>query len=88
MKVDILKKCNKDIQSITDRKLAKLVLEAIDRIEQCSSVNDLKNVKRMKGAADHFRVRIGDYRLGFKVEDDAVLLMRFMHRKDLYRFFP
>jgi len=88
MKVDILKRCNKDIRSITDRRLANLVLEAIDRIEQCSSVNDLKNIRRMKGAADHFRIRIGDYRLGFKVEDDTVLLMRFMHRKDLYRFFP
>jgi len=88
MKVDILKRCNKDIRSITDRTLANLVLEAIDRIEQCSSIDDLKNIKRMKGAADHFRIRIGDYRLGFKVEDDPVLLMRFMHRKDLYRFFP
>jgi mRNA interferase RelE/StbE len=33
-------------------------------------------------------VRIGDYRLGLKISEDAIELIRFLHRRDIYRRFP
>ena len=33
-------------------------------------------------------MRIGDYRLGAALEGDALVLVRFLHRRDIYRFFP
>jgi mRNA interferase RelE/StbE len=42
----------------------------------------------MSGAANHFRVRIGDYRLGLREQDSKVYLVRFLHRKEIYRYFP
>jgi mRNA-degrading endonuclease RelE of RelBE toxin-antitoxin system len=31
---------------------------------------------------------LGDYRLGLVIEDDIVTLVRILHRKDIYRYFP
>ena len=36
----------------------------------------------------YYRIRIGDYRIGIKGEGDVIVLMRVMHRKDIYRVFP
>lgn len=34
------------------------------------------------------RLRIGDYRLGMIVEGEVVEIVRFLHRRDIYRYFP
>jgi mRNA-degrading endonuclease RelE of RelBE toxin-antitoxin system len=37
-------------------------------------------------ASDHFRIRVGDYRVRFKVLADGTLkIVRVLHRKDAYR---
>jgi mRNA interferase RelE/StbE len=35
-----------------------------------------------------FRLRVGSYRLGLFVEGDQVELVRCLHRREIYRFFP
>jgi mRNA interferase RelE/StbE len=43
------------------------------------------DVKRLQ-ASDQFRLRVGDYRLRFKVlEDGTMRIVRIGHRKDVYR---
>ena len=46
------------------------------------------DIKLIKGFKNYFRVRIGDYRIGFKKEDQSVVFMRVKHRKDIYKIFP
>jgi mRNA interferase RelE/StbE len=43
--------------------------------------------KKLKGAPDRFRVRVGDYRIVYRVDADARLVRveRIRHRKDAYR---
>jgi mRNA-degrading endonuclease RelE of RelBE toxin-antitoxin system len=33
-------------------------------------------------------IRIGDYRLGFSCDGQDVVIIRLLHRKDTYKFFP
>jgi len=42
---------------------------------------------KLAGEEDLFRVRVGDYRIVYKIEDDRliVLVVRIGHRKDIYR---
>ncbi|NPA92437.1 MAG: type II toxin-antitoxin system RelE/ParE family toxin, partial [Chloroflexi bacterium] len=35
-----------------------------------------------------YRIRLGDYRLGLEIEGDTVVFVRFLHRRDIYRYFP
>ena len=43
--------------------------------------------KRMKGVQDTYRIRIGDYRILYDVDDseNTILVLRVQHRKDAYR---
>lgn len=46
--------------------------------------------EQLKGRADLLKIRSGDYRIVYKVEDDRVLVLvvRIRHRKDVYRRLP
>jgi mRNA interferase RelE/StbE len=42
----------------------------------------------MTGEGPYYRIRIGEYRLGIAAEDDEATLLRFLHRSEIYQFFP
>ena len=42
----------------------------------------------MAGWERHYRIRIGDYRLGLEMDGDVAVLVRFRHRREFYRYFP
>jgi mRNA interferase RelE/StbE len=45
------------------------------------------DVKILRGELGLFRVRVGDYRIIYKIKDDRllVLIVKIGHRKDVYR---
>jgi hypothetical protein len=46
------------------------------------------NLKKLSGGGPYFRIRLGDYRIGMRVEEDVVTFVRVLPRKDIYRYFP
>ncbi len=88
MKVSVQKIFEKDIEKITDKKLASQVSLAIYEMENCKKLSELRHIKKMQVKGNYYRMRIGNYRLGFKAESDNILILRFMHRKDIYNYFP
>ena len=46
------------------------------------------DVSSIKGFKGYYRIRTGDYRIGFKKEGQFIIFMRVRHRKDIYKFFP
>lgn len=57
-------------------------------LPSCSSVKDIKSLKKLEGHQDFFRIRIGDYRIGIYVKGNCITLLRVLNRKEIYRFFP
>jgi mRNA interferase RelE/StbE len=57
-------------------------------MEKASQLSHLPNVKKMIAKGNYYRLRIGIYRLGLIVENDTIILLRFVHRKDIYNYFP
>ncbi len=88
MNLEIKKSFEKDIARISDKKLLSSIMGIIDLIETSGSLRDIKNLKKIEGHDKHYRIRIGDYRIGLYVEDKTVFLVRFLHRRDVYRYFP
>jgi mRNA interferase RelE/StbE len=37
---------------------------------------------------DAYRLRVGNYRVGFFINDDTLLFSRALHRREIYRYFP
>lgn len=78
----------KDLKKIRDKSLEKKVAACIENILGSKNISDIKNIKDLKGSDIHFRIRIGDYRIGLVIEKKGVHLVRILHRKEIYRFFP
>ena len=88
MKTIYLESFERDIRKLKERKTKAALLEIIDYIKESGSLTEIKNLKKIKGEKKFYRIRVGDYRLGIKIENETVTFIRFLHRKDIYRYFP
>ena len=71
-----------------NRKRLALLLQSV---EAAQTLSDLPNCKEMQGKNNkgYFRIRFGDYRLGFKLQNDNTLfLIDVGPRGDFYNRFP
>ncbi len=59
-----------------------------DEIPYYSSLDEINNLKKLKDADGAYRIRFGDYRIGFTVVGDKITFVRVLHRQDIYRYFP
>jgi mRNA interferase RelE/StbE len=78
----------KDLKSVKEKGLLHRVREVIEVVEKGGSLADLPNLKKLKGGGNYFRLRVGDYRIGLSLENDTVIFVRFLNRKDIYKYFP
>ena len=88
MKVEFRESFVKDLKSVKDKSLLKRAKEVIEAVEEADSLADISNLKKLKGGGKYFRLRVGDYRVGVSLENDAVIFVRFLNRKDIYKYFP
>lgn len=87
MKVEIRDSLLKDIKKISTKEKQKLQ-EIYYLFSQSKSLLEIQGIKKIKGFENFYRFRIGNYRLGFYFDDDKVVFLRFLHRKDIYKYFP
>jgi mRNA interferase RelE/StbE len=78
----------KDLRAIKDRDLLARANEIIQTVEQAQTPQEIPTLKKLRGERNYFRIRIGDYRLGLKIEGQLVTLVRILNRKEIYRYFP
>jgi len=65
------------------------VRSVIEAVEAAESLRDVANCRKIKTAReDYYRIRIGDYRIGLCLDEDLVIFVRCLHRRDIYRYFP
>jgi len=89
MNILYAKRFSKDIDAIRHETIIKKrLLDLIGQIKKIDGLSDISGVKKIEGYPGYFRIRIGDYRLGIKVTGNSVEMIRFLHRKDIYRRFP
>ncbi len=88
MKVLFDKSFLQDIRKIKNEKLKSRISIIIRLIEEAESLNEIQNLSKMKGHDYAFRIRVGEYRIGLFKEKDTIKLIRVLHRKDVYKFFP
>ena len=88
MKVIVDTSFEKDLKNILDRNVKHSIADCIEQIQQVTKLSDIANCKKLKGSTNAYRIRIGDYRIGFIFENNTVDLIRFLHRSKIYDFFP
>ena len=88
MKAEFRESFAKDLKGVKDKGLLNRVKELIEVVEKADSLVDISNLKKIKGGSNYFRLRIGDYRVGIALENEMVIFVRFLNRKDIYKYFP
>lgn len=78
----------KDIEALQDSALKKRVRKILVQVKEATALKDVGTIKKLKGGDSYYRIRMGDYRLGFVLEENVVVCIRCLHRKDIYRYFP
>ena len=61
---------------------------AFDLLPAATSLREITDVKPMTGYPNRYRIRIGTYRIGIELQGDTVEVMRVLHRREFYRYFP
>ena len=78
----------KSIETINNKKLREAVLNCIKEVEHATAIHSISNIKKLKGHRDYYRIRIGNYRVGLKLESGVIIFVVFEDRKDIYKNFP
>jgi len=82
-KVTVKRQVEKDFRKV-DRLLIDSIIEAIESLR-----NDPRpmNSRKMKNTAMTFRIRVGDYRVIYQVDDTnkVITVFHVRHRKDAYK---
>ena len=88
MRVEFKESFLKDLRSIKDKSLKARVKDAIENVENAKRLDEINHFKKLKLGRNYYRIRISDYRIGLKVENEIVTFIRILNRKDIYRYFP
>ena len=88
MKVRFKASFAKDLRALKDKALLERIKELIANVEAAQSLAEVSNLKKLRGGGGYYRVRVGDYRVGLATEEGAVVFVRVLHRREVYRYFP
>jgi mRNA interferase RelE/StbE len=88
MKIEFKKSFLKELKKLKSKSLQHSIFECIVQVESADNINLIKNLKKLAGYDAHYRIRVGEYRIGVKIEKDLVYFVVFEHRKDIYKGFP
>ncbi len=90
MKTEFKSSFLKDIPSTKDQTLLSRLEQFILAVETADKLSEIPNLKTLKGQKNNFyyRSRIGNYRVGIIIKQDTVIFVRFLNRKEIYRYFP
>jgi mRNA interferase RelE/StbE len=53
--------------------------------EERALLNLARDVKRLTNFTPEYRLRIGDYRVLFEIEEETIIIYRIRHRREAYR---
>ena len=78
----------KDLKKIPERIRTQIHQLIFVDIPETNKFVDIKNIKKIKGYNTYFRLRVGNYRIGFEYDNNVIVSFRALYRKDIYKYFP
>jgi len=79
-RIELKPRAIKDLKSMAKQEARKITGKMMD-LER----GLIGDIKRLTNFTPEYRLRVGDYRVLFEVEDDKIVIYRIKHRKEAYR---
>jgi len=78
----------RDLKRVRSKKVRRRVQGVIEEVKKASAPCEIMGLTKLRGYETFYRIRVGDYRIGIEIVGDTVIFARFLHRRDIYRYFP
>ena len=88
MEIIYLRSFLNDIKKIKNEKVKKKIKAYILEIKAAENIDQIQNIKKLRGYKIAYRAKFGDYRLGIYIETNRIEFARFIKRNDIYKLFP
>ena len=89
MKVEFDKSFEKWLSKVNHKGLLKKIEVSILQLESARSLDQLPNIKKLNGYPSYYRIKIGNYRIGFElIKKSTIRLLIVADRQDIYKKFP
>ena len=80
MQIEIRKSAIKDLKQISEPYKTKIH----NKILELRNFPNIQNIKKLTNFEPAYRLRVGDYRVLFDVENELIIIGRVLHRKESY----
>lgn len=81
-KVLVEKKASKQIEGLSGD-IKNRIIDALNELEKGFSTR--LDIKKLKGTKNHYRIRVGDYRILFVLESNITYVYDVSHRRNVYK---
>lgn len=88
MNIIVTKKFAKDVDKELSYQQKQELAIILVSITECKSLLEIADCKKLKGFSNAYRIKFGDFRIGFLWKDESIYLSRVLNRKDVYKYFP
>ena len=88
MKTEFKASFLKCVHKIVDNNIKEKIIECIQNVELSDNIKQINDLKKLKGHKSFYRIKLGDYRIGVKIDTEVVVFVTVAHRKDIYKLFP
>ncbi len=88
MEVEFTKHFIKSVSKVKQNSIKTKLKQVYISFENANHLQDIPNIKKMSGYTYFYRIRIGNYRLGFQYKNETVTFLEFAHRSRVYKNFP
>jgi mRNA interferase RelE/StbE len=88
MNVEPTRQFLRDVRRLGSVQIRRRLDRVIQELIEATSITEVSGVRRIRAEGQHYRIRIGDYRLGTTMDGETVVLRRFLPRGEIYRYFP
>ena len=89
MRLLIEKSFKKDLKKIKDKDVLQRIRVTIEELERIEKPIDFSgDLQKLRSGRHFWRIRIGDFRIGLEIKGETVILVRILHRKEIYKYFP
>jgi mRNA interferase RelE/StbE len=78
----------RDLRKLADDDVRQQVRGAILSVEAAPDIRFVPNLKKLSGGGPYYRIRIGEFRIGLRIDADTVTFVRVLPRREIYRYVP
>ena len=87
MEIIITKTFEKQLK-LVPKNIRESAIAVLEALETAKKVTDIKDLKKLSGYTNYYRIRIGNYRMGLQIINPKIMVVTILHRGAIYKIFP